>query len=265
MNQTGRSANDRYKIKVLEKAFRILDLYSETTYELTATEIAERVRFNKTSVFRIITNLEEAGFLEKDPATLKYRLGLKIFFMGSLVKPFTDLKRVAKPWLKKLNTLCGETVHLAALQDGEALYLDKIESSRTIRVAASRVGQKLPAHCSGVGKVLLANIPPDETEAIVAEKGLKRFTDKTITTWERLSEELSRVRKQGYAFDNEEIEEELKCVAAPIFVNKQVVAAISASVPKERFNRSKDELTDLVIATAKHISDDLKKLRKGNF
>ena len=252
MNRNG--DNGKYRIKVLQKAFRLLELFHDKVEELSATEITEKLQYNKTTVFRIISNLEEEGYLEKNPETGKYRLGMKLFFLGSLVKPYRHLKSTAKPLLRSLNQQTGETVHLAVLHKNQALYLDKIESNHTVRVVVSQVGQKLPAHCSGVGKVLLAFLPEDNVKQAVEETGLPAFTQNTITTWNQLRLELETVREQGFAQDNEEIEMGLKCVAAPVFLDNQVVAALSVSVPKDRFEKTPHDITRIVVQTANELS-----------
>ena len=246
--------SNKYRIKVLDKTLKILDLFNEKGKELTVTEINGLLSFNKASTFRIIKNLEEAGYLEKDPDTLKYRLGLRIYYLGSLAEPHGEIRRMARPFLDKLNEACGETVHLAVLHHGQALYLDKIEGKRTIRVI-TRIGMKLPAHCSGVGKVLLANLKEETLEGIITEKGLPRLTDNTITDLTALKAELAQIRKQGYAVDCEEIEEGLKCAASPLRnSNGEFVAAISISVPKERFDKEISGFVSKVKKTAQEIS-----------
>ena len=249
--------SEKYRIKVLQKAFRLLELFSEEVQELSAAEITERLRYNKTTAFRLISNLEEEGYLDQDPETNKYRLGMKLFFLGNLIWPYRYLKEVAKPLLEKLNEESGETVHLAVLHRGEALYVDKIESKRTLRVVVSQVGRKLPAHCSGVGKVLLAYLPTGQVKEIVAKKGLTSFTQKTITTYDQLKWELDHVAQQGFAYDNEEIEIGLKCAAAPVFFDNQVTAALSVSVPRERFDVNREALVHMVIRTARELTSVL--------
>jgi DNA-binding IclR family transcriptional regulator len=252
----------RYRIKVLEKALSILDLFDEKGKELTATEIGRRLGLNKTTTFRILAVLEEHNFLEKAPGSLRYRLGTKIFLLGSFVESSAEIRKLARPPLEELKQLCDETIHLVVLEHGEALYLDKIEGKKAIRVV-SRVGQKLPAHCSGVGKVLLASLPQEEVDRIIGERGLKRFTKNTITDRETLRKELSRIRRQGYALDNEEVEEGLKCVAAPVKdLNGEVIAAISVSGPRNRFSEMEtSRLIPLVQHTADRVSETLKERR----
>ncbi len=244
----------KYCIKVLQKAFRLLELFSEEVQELSAAEITKRLRYNKTTAFRLISNLEEEGYLDQDPETNKYRLGMKLFFLGNLLRPSRYLKEVAKPLLQKLSKESGETVHLAVLHKGEALYVDKVESKRAVRVVVSQVGRKLPAHCTGVGKILLAYLPAGQVQEIVAKKGLTFFTQNTITTHDQLRDELDRIAGQGFAYDNEEIEIGLKCVGAPIFVDKHVVAALSVSVPRERFDDNREGLVRMVIDTAMELT-----------
>jgi DNA-binding IclR family transcriptional regulator len=231
-----------------------LDLFNEKGTEFSITEINYLLNFNKASTFRILKNLEEAGYLEKDLETLKYRLGLKIYYLGLLADPYAKINGITRPFLEKLNEQCEETIHLAMLQQGEALYLNKIEGKKTIRVI-TRIGMKLPAHCSGVGKVLLAYLPEEEIENVIREKGLQRFTPNTITDRDVLNVELAKVRKQGYAVDNEEIEEGLKCAATPLRDSKgQVMAAISISAPSERFNKEFSTYISMIKKTSKEIS-----------
>ncbi len=263
VNTTRPGNSQKYCIKVLQKAFRLLELFSEEVQDLSAAEITERLHYNKTTAFRLISNLEEEGYLDQDPETNKYRLGMKLFFLGNLVRPYRYLKEVAQPLLERLNEETGETVHLAVLHRGEALYVDKIESKHTVRVVASQVGRKLPAHCSGVGKVLLAHLPAVQVKEMVAEKGLASFTQNTITTYDQLKRELDNVARQGFAYDNEEIEIGLKCAAAPVFVDRHVVAALSVSVPRERFDDNREGLVPMVIDTALELTRVLNQNLRG--
>jgi len=254
----------KYKIKVLEKAFKILALFDEKGKKLTVTEIHDLLNFNKASTFRILKNLEDAGYIEKDSRTLKYKLGLKIYYLASLAEPHTAIRRITRPFLEKLNEECHETIHLAVLHQGEALYLDKIEGKKTIRVI-TRIGMKLPAHCSGVGKTLLADLSKDAMEKIIREKSLPRFTDNTITELNDLKAELAQIRKQGYAIDNEEIEEGLKCVASPLLNSEgKVLASISISAPSERFNLESSTYISKIKKTAKEISKLIRQKRITN-
>jgi DNA-binding IclR family transcriptional regulator len=247
-------STDQYKIRVLEKAFEILELFDEKGKTLSITQISDSLNFNKPSTFRILKNLENAGYLEREQEHSKFRLGPKLYYLGHLAEPHGKIRRIARPFLEKLHGSCNETVHLAVLNGEDALYLDKIEGTKTIRVI-SQIGAKLPAHCSGVGKVLLAGLSSERLERVVRARGLPRFTRNTITDLEKLKAELEVVKKRGYAVDNEEIEEGLKCVAAPLRdINGEVLAAISISVPAERFGRDRTKFLAGVRKIAEEIS-----------
>lgn len=245
----------RYRIKVLEKALSVLELFDQPGLELTAAEIGKRLGMNKTTAFRVLSVLEHANYLERARESGGYRLGFMLHRLGSLVEGTAVIQRRARPFLEELKQQCDETVHLVVLNKGEALYLDKIEGRKAIRVV-SRVGMTLPAHCSGVGKALLAHLPEEEVDEIIRSKGLARFTPNTITDREALAAELRLVRRNGYAVDNEEIELGLKCVAAPIRDSSgRVVAAVSISGPKFRFDDgTMRELVSLLRRAAARIS-----------
>ena len=246
----------KYRIKVLEKALNILELFDEGGKELTVTEISSGLDLNKPSTFRILSNLEDFGYLDKDPKTSRYFLGPKLYHLGMLAEPHVRIKKVARPFLKGMNEQCHETVHLAVLQQGDALYVDKIEGKRTIRVI-TRVGARLPAHCSGVGKMLLSSLPEEALVKTLLKKGLTRFTENTITDLDILKQELAKCAKRGYAIDNEEIEKGLRCVAAPVCENGEIVAAVSISAHGERFYLESSRYISIVMETARSISDAL--------
>lgn len=254
-----------YQIKVLEKVINILDLFDEKGKTLSLSEICESSALNKSTVFRILNILTDAGYLERDPVASKYRLGFKLYHLGSLVEGFTEIKNLAHPFLIELTEKSDETVHLVVLDHGKALYLDKLEGKRAIRVV-SKVGWRLPAHCSGVGKVLLADLPDETVTKIIQDKGMKRFTNNTITDIGHLNRELAKIRKQGYAIDNEEIEMGLRCIAAPLKNSKnETLAAISISGPKERFNSAKmKRLIPLVTDVSERISEAFHRSGKIN-
>lgn len=248
----------RYRIKVLEKALAVLDLLGEARGDLTLAQLSERLGISKPTAFRIVTVLEHADYLERAPGSQGFRLGFKLHRLGSLVDGSAALQKLARPVLEDLTARCDDTVHLVVLNKGEALYLDKIEGKRSVRVV-SRAGMRLPAHCSGVGKVLLAHISEDEVDAVIKERGLPRFTPNTITDRQALYAELGEIRERGYAIDNEEIEVGLKCVAAPVRDETgNVVAAISVSGPKFRFDDQLEGLVSLVLRASDRISAALR-------
>lgn len=240
----------------LEHGLAVLEaLASAREQTLGLSELAQRVGLHKTSAARVLATLTAHGYVEQDPRTRRYRLTLKLFELGSLCLARIELVREARPLLENLARLSGEVVHLAVLDQGEVVYVDKVESEQTIRMY-SRVGRRSPVHCTGVGKALLAFVDDVTFQSIVAEKGLRRYTPRTITDPERLREHLARVRETGVAFDDEEHEPGIRCVAAPVRDHRGVVvASISVAGPTVRMTHERlQELAEPVRQTAAAIS-----------
>ncbi len=246
----------------IEKAFAILSVFSQNgRFELGVGEISRILKMHKSTVHRFLRSMEKLGIVEKDEETGKYRLGLKLYELGNSVSLKKIMVDRARMHLEDLHWYLNETVHFATLKNGEVAYLDKIIADRNF-VIISEVGKRLPAHCTGLGKAMLAFLPENEVKRIIREKGLKKFTKNTITDRKKFLEELKRVRERGYAIDNEEIEDGLRCIAAPIFDGKgKVIAAVSISGPSSRINeQTYDEYSKYVIRTAKLISEELKNI-----
>ncbi|MFN3133975.1 MAG: IclR family transcriptional regulator [Candidatus Kryptonium sp.] len=245
----------------IEKAFAILSVFSQNggRFELGVGEISKVLKMHKSTVHRFLRSMEKIGVIEKNNETGKYRLGLKLYELGNSVSLKKIMVDRARKYLEDLHWYLNETVHFATLKNGEVAYLDKIIADRNF-VIISEVGKRLPAHCTGLGKVMLAFLPESEVRRIIKEKGLKRFTKNTITNRKDLFEELKKIRERGYAIDNEEIEDGLRCIAAPIFNGEgKVIAAVSISGPSSRINEATyDEYSKYVIKTAKLISEELK-------
>ncbi len=227
-----------YPIKVLEKSFSILEILLRHGSSLHITEISEKLGLYPSTTHRILDTLKHGGYVEQDPQSQKYRLGLKLLELGMAKLQQMDLVKEATPYLKELVKQGNETVHLGVLSEGEVLYLAKEESSQTIRMI-SYVGKRAPLHCTALGKVLLAYLPEEERKKILAEKGLTRLTEKTITNQEELEQELDKVREQGFALDREENEKDVRCISAPIRNHQgKVIAALSISGPAFRMDKN---------------------------
>jgi IclR family transcriptional regulator, KDG regulon repressor len=165
------------------------------------------------------------------------------------------LRTEALPELRELCQRTNETVHLAILDDGEVIHIDKEVTQQTIRMF-SAIGKRGPAHCTGVGKVLLAHLPPDELLGVLSRKPLRRFTDNTITRTAALREELARIRQRGYAIDDTQHETDIRCAASPVRDHTgRVIAAISLTAPTIRMSRARIEpMAPLVRTYADRIS-----------
>jgi len=250
-----RTESGRYRIQAIERAVAILNAFSAEEPEFGVTDLADRLGLHKSTVHRFLVNLEAAGLVERDRRTSRYRLGLRIFELGGLVLQQMNLWDEALPLLEGLVRDSGETGHLAVLDGGEAVYIEKVEARRALRIP-SAIGRGYPAHATSLGKVLLANLDRDAAGALIAERGLHRCTPKTITDADALWRELDQIRAAGYAVDDEEYEEGLRCIGAPIIGHTgQVVAALGIGGPVTRVTPERvEELASLVIAAATNLS-----------
>lgn len=222
------------QIQSVARATQIIDHIADHGNQDSLSNIARTIGLSKSTVFSLISTLEQLGYVQQDQTTGRYSLGLRLFELGQIVHASMDIRTIAMPHLQKLAEKHGETAHLAVLSGDEVVYIDKVDSPHSIRIT-SQIGGRNPAHCTGVGKVLLAWLPVSEFDNIMESKHLTHFTPNTITDHEALKQHLQQVRYQGYAMDEEEIEMGLSCIAAPIKNHKgDVIAAISISGPSHR-------------------------------
>lgn len=227
---------ERNPNKSLTKALRVLEQLGRAGGELGVTQLANTLDINKTTVHRLLRVLKTCGFVEQSGDHATYRLGLKLFELGSVAIQSRGLQAQARPLLVEMARRASETVHLAILQDDEVIYLEKLESRNTQVTVPSAVGRRLPAYCTGLGKVLLAHLPDSEMDEVLAKCELRRYTDNTITSLRALRVELRRIRERGYGTDDQEIERGLRCVAAPVWNHeRRVIAAVSVAGPSARF------------------------------
>ena len=261
-----RGVSPRYRIQAIERAVSILNAFSPEDPELGVTELAERLGLHKSTVHRFMVNLDAAGLVERNPRTGRYRLGLRIFELGGLVMQQMNLWDEALPFLEGLVHDTGETGHLAVLDGGEAIYIERVEARRALRVP-SAIGRGYPAHATNLGKVLLADLPRERVEEIVAERGLAAYTPNTITDLDQLEGELDRIRALGYAVDNEEYDEGLRCIGAPVRDHSgHVVAALGIGGPVTRITPDRvNELAELVMTAARGLSRRLGAHRSGAY
>ena len=244
-------------VRSVVKLVSLLEILAKEK-ELGITEITQKIDVHKSTAYRFLTSLKELGYVKQNPENEKYSLTLRTFELGSAVVSRLSRREEARPIMRELANQTQETVHLATLESGEVVYIDKIDSPQTIRLF-SEVGRRAPAHCTGLGKALLAWASPEIIEEILKKGELHRFTKHTIADPTRLKEELQQIREKGYAIDDEEHEEGVYCVAAPIHgIDGKVSTAISVSMPILRFEKKRvPELQKTVIEAARKISSRL--------
>ena len=245
-------------LRSVDRAIAVLKAFSEEEPELGVTELSRRLELSKSTVYRLLASLQQEGVVDQDPETQKYRLGIELVSLAGLVLKQIDTRQVARPCLRSLAEASEETVNLTVLTgDGKVINIDGISSPRMVR-NVGWIGREMLPHCISSGKALLAYLPQQQLEHILA-KGLLSFTEKTITDPILLQEELKRVRQQGYAVAQEELEVGLSAVAAPIWNHEgEVVAAVSVSGPSFRLSSEKiPELAELTRRAANEISHQL--------
>jgi IclR family transcriptional regulator, KDG regulon repressor len=226
--------NSRYRIRAVERALALLKTFLGEESELRATEISKRIALDPSTTFRMLVTLQEHGFVRQDQSTGKYRLGASCLALGSQFLKINDVRKSALGVMEQLRNQFGETVHLGILDGTEIVYLEKVSGSHAIGLMSSRVGGRAPAHATSIGKILLAFSSLGEIQRREPHWELSRCTATTITDWKELEKEIARVREQGYAFDNQEFEMGVKCIAAPIYGHKGITAALSISGPVDR-------------------------------
>lgn len=243
------------KQQVVWKVARLLDLFTPECPEWRVGEVAEALDVPKTTASELMTTLAEQRLLRRTEGG-RYRLGWRLFELSHNLMDTTEFRTEAQAIIEDLVETHRETVHLAVLDNMQAIYIEKRQPTPAMKITASRVGTRLHAHCSSVGKVLLSACEWERVEEALAHQGMPAFTPNTIVTPQRLAEELAWVRERGYALELEETLIGLCCVAAPVCdAAGQVVAALSISPPAFRFEEHEQEYTQAVIEGAKRISE----------
>jgi DNA-binding IclR family transcriptional regulator len=255
-----RKEKSEYMIQAVSHALDLLEqFHGDDVDELGVTELSKRLKLHKNNVFRLLATLESRGYIEQNKATENYRLGLKSLELGQTFIKKMGLLHQAKPVLEELVNESNETAYVAIFKDGYIVYLDVVETGLTVRVV-SRVGSRLPSYCTAAGKVHLAYMSDEEIESYLPDQGLEAYTPHSITDREVLKKGLAKVAEQGYAFDIEELDIGVRCVAAPIRdYTRRIVGALSISGPATRFSdeRLEKELVPLVTRAAEELSTRL--------
>lgn len=252
--------SDSSPVTAVERALNILEAAAQRRDGFTNSEISRKLGIPKSSASYILRTLERRGYLRRDEESGRYRLGLKILSLGGDAQVNLDVADVALPFMRALEEKIHMTVHLAVLDQGEAVYIEKVEAPGFFKVN-TWVGRRMFLHSTSVGKCLLAWLPKHEVETVVKQQGLKKRTPKTITSMTRLLADLERVKDEGYAVDDEENSLGARCLGAPVFdVTGNVVAALGASGTLTQVDEaSMPRLAEAVKETARRISRQLQR------
>ncbi|MGH9013113.1 MAG: IclR family transcriptional regulator [Acidimicrobiia bacterium] len=250
------AARRRDSVQSLERAFDLLEALAEGG-ELGVTELAARTGLVPSTAHRLLTTLAKRGYAVQSSENGRYLLGYKVVEVASGIEHrLSRLKAVTRPHLQSVQRATGETVNLVVLDGDRVVYVDQVEGSRSVRMFTA-VGTAALAHTTGSGKSILAYGPPEVPAALYADREpLPRLTPRTLVTLEELEDDFARIRRRGYAIDNEEHEEGVGCVATPLFDHTgEPCAAMSVSGPTARIlHADTAELGALLVAHAREIS-----------
>jgi len=236
-DETGdRSRRERTGVQSVERTLDILESLVEFGTEVGLVEISQAVNLPLATVHRLLGTLIQRGYVKQNQHNRKYSLGFRALQMGHDMRQRFSLRLEARPFLQRLVQRIGESANLAVLDDGEVVYIDQAQSSRILRMF-TQVGNRLPVHSTGSGKALLAYLPSDVVTGILRRFGLSSRTPRTITDTKVFLDELAKTRERGFALDDEEQEEGVRCLAVPVRdASGQVVASLSVSGPVTRLN-----------------------------
>ncbi|MDK1473940.1 IclR family transcriptional regulator [Streptomyces sp. 549] len=249
-------------VPAVTRALDILELFLEGDGTRSAPEITRCLQLPRTTVHELVTTLTARSYLAPEPGSPgRYRLGVRTYQLGSRYAEQLDLAREGHQVARSVADTCGETVHVAVLEHADVLYVAKVDSTHAVRMV-SAAGRRLPAHCTAVGKMLLASLPPQELDArLPGPDGppLTALTAHSLTSPEELREALAEAARRGIAVEERESNPDVSCVAAPVRdATGEVVAALSVSVPTVRWTaQRRKELEDLVVRGAGELSERL--------
>ncbi len=254
-----KKSKKEYVIQSVIHAIDLLEAFKGDNDELGVTELSKKLGLHKNNVFRLLATLELRGYIEQDKQTGNYKLGVKVLELGQQFVKHLGLLRQAHPVMRDLLAKCNENIYISVLRGNSCVYIDGLEANQVVKVT-SRIGNRLPLHATASGKVLVSNEPEEELIKYFPQEELKRFTDNTITSREKLFQLIREAQKNGYGLDMEELDLGVRCVAAPIKdYTRKIVGAISISAPSLRMDDEKIKtfFIPLVIDAAKEISHRL--------
>ncbi|MFD4377138.1 IclR family transcriptional regulator [Streptomyces sp. NPDC059202] len=246
-------------VPAVTRAFDILELFLQGDGTLSAPEITRRLGLPRTTTHELVSTLAARNYLVPVPEQPgRYRLGVRTYQLGSRYAEQLDLAAEGRQVAQEIAETCGETVHVALLEDADVIYVAKVDSTHAVRMV-SAAGRRLPAHCTAVGKMLLAMLPADELDELLDGRELTGMTPASITDPDALRAALAEIAVLGVAVEQRESNPDVSCVAAPVRDRSgRVVAALSVSVPVIRWDEAREnELTALAVRGATLLSTRL--------
>lgn len=248
-------AKANYLIQSVVHALDLLEEFRGSSNELGVTDLSNRLNLHKNNVFRLLATLETKGYIEQNKQSENYRLGLKALQLGQVYIRQSGFLQQAHPVLEQLVAASGETAYVGAIKGNEAVYLDAVESTQTVRIV-NRIGQQVPVYATAIGKAQAAFLSEEELDRLLPDE-LMPYTPTTVTDKRELKKALKKIEAQGLAVDNEEFERDVRCIAAPVHdYTRKVIGAISISAPAYRMGeeRIRKEIIPLLVQGAETLS-----------
>ena len=244
-------------VPAVERALAILEFLGKSRHGLTLSQVTRYLGLPKSSTHSLLLTFERCGYLQREAGTGRYRLGLRVCELAHMALNGISLREEAAPVLRRLAETAGMTVHLAILEHGEAVLIDKLDPPGPGLKVATWPGKRLSLHCTAIGKSLAAYLPEEQLDLLIARQGLLRHNDNTIGSARRLKSELALTRQRGYGLDDEEEEIGFRCIGAPVLNSShEAVAAISiVGSTAQIHSENQQRLVELVMAAARAISE----------
>lgn len=240
-------------VKSVDRILDIFELLTQYPSGLTSKEIGDKLGYAPSSTFQLLKNLSERNYLLINDKK-NYSLGPKLIHLGACTSEYLNINQIAKPILNQIVEKVNETIFLAVVSNNEIVYIDKVDSFRSMWTNV-RIGSRKPLHCTALGKSFLSFADYDKSNKIINQINLIPHTKNTITDKNILIQELKKFRQLGYTIDDEEIVEGMLCISTPIYdYNNDVVSAISVSGPKERMLQNKENIIQNLLSASKEIS-----------
>lgn len=236
-----RADNDKNRgsVRSVTQVLRALDYLETCRTGAGVTEVAQALGVHKSTASRLLATMRSEGYVTRSDLTGKYSLGIRLVELAKAKLDQFDIRTHARPYLEELSRLTEETIHLAIMEQGKLVYIDKIDTTH-ILVMRSRIGYRISPHCTALGKAILSVLSDDQRDAVIRKTEFRRFTPNTIADPLMLKKHLGEVAIQGFAFDDEEHEEGIRCAAAPIRDHSgRAIGAISVSAPITRMSKQR--------------------------
>lgn len=233
-----REKETRSSIQVIDRMMSLLGALSRHGSPVNLKQLATETRLHPSTAHRILSVMVGSRLVDRiEPGT--YRLGIRLLELGSLVKSRISVRQEALPHMQSLQQELGETINLSVRHDDEVVYVERTSGNNSMMRVVQIIGARAPLHITAVGKIFLAEDGPEKCAEYARRTGLPRYTDNTLTDADALAKELEKVRRQGYASDNEEAEKGVSCIGAGIYNDEgRLVAGLSVSAPSDRLNKA---------------------------